>query len=89
MAKIDWTRTKAGRHENAAQELMRYIEAARVFYGLTPDDLCQRLGWSKATYSRRKANPQDLNVRELQKLSDVLHFEQFPGASAAFAKLLV
>lgn len=89
MPQVEWCKTKAGRRENAARELMRYIEAARVFYGLSSEDLCRRLGWSKATYARRKANPQNLNVLELQTISDILHFDRFPGASDAFANLLV
>lgn len=88
MPKVNWCQTKVGRQEAAAQELMRYIEAARAFAGLTTEELASLAGISRQLYSRRRSSPQDLTVAELQKLTAVLHLDKFPGASDAMLRLL-
>lgn len=88
MPKVNWCQTKAGKQETAAQELMRYIDAARAFAGLTTEQLASLAGISRQLYSRRRSAPQDLTVAELQKLTAVLHLDKFPGASDAMLRLL-
>lgn len=88
MPKVNWCQTKAGKQEAAAQELMRYIDAARAFAGLTTGQLASLAGISRQLYSRRRSSPQDLTVAELQKLTAVLHLDKFPGASDAMLRLL-
>lgn len=88
MPKVNWCQTKTGRQEAAAQELMRYIDAARAFAGLTTEQLASLAGISRQLYSRRRSSPQDLTVAELQKLTAVLHLDKFPGASDAMLHLL-
>lgn len=88
MPKVNWCQTKAGKQEDAAQELMRYIDAARAFAGLTTEQLASLAGISRQLYSRRRSSPQDLTVAELQKLTAVLHLDKFPGASDAMLRLL-
>lgn len=88
MPKVNWCQTKTGKQEAAAQELMRYIDAARAFAGLTTEQLASLAGISRQLYSRRRSTPQDLTVAELQKLTAVLHLDKFPGASDAMLRLL-
>lgn len=88
MPKVNWCQTKTGKQEAAAQELMRYIDAARAFAGLTTEQLASLAGISRQLYSRRRSAPQDLTVAELQKLTAVLHLDKFPGASDAMLRLL-
>lgn len=88
MPKVNWCQTKTGKQEAAAQELMRYIDAARAFAGLTTEQLASLAGISRQLYSRRRSSPQDLTVAELQKLTAVLHLDKFPGASDAMLRLL-
>lgn len=88
MPKVNWCQTKTGKQEAAAQELMRYIDAARAFAGLTTEELASLAGISRQLYSRRRSAPQDLTVAELQKLTAVLHLDKFPGASDAMLRLL-
>lgn len=88
MPKVNWCQTKTGKQEAAAQELMRYIDAARAFSGLTTEQLASLAGISRQLYSRRRSSPQDLTVAELQKLTAVLHLDKFPGASDAMLRLL-
>ena len=88
MPKVNWCQTKAGKQEAATQELMRYIDAARAFAGLTTEQLASLAGISRQLYSRRRSAPQDLTVAELQKLTAVLHLDKFPGASDAMLRLL-
>lgn len=88
MPKVNWCQTAAGKREAAAKELMRYIDAARAFAGMSAEQLASLSGVSRSTYSRRRAAPQDLTVEELQKLSAVLHLDKFPGAADAMLRLL-
>lgn len=88
MPKVNWCKTEAGKREAAAQDLMRYIDAARAFAGLTTEQLASLAGISRQLYSRRRSSPQDLTVAELQKLTAVLHLDKFPGASDAMLRLL-
>lgn len=88
MPTVNWCKTKAGKREIAALELMRHIEAARAYAGLTLVQLEEASGIKKTTYLRRKASPQDLQIGEIQALSTTLHLGNFPGVTEALLQLL-
>ena len=69
MPKVKWCKTKAVRQEEAGKEFFRRIDAARGYYGLGIEELMDRSGMNRMTYYRRKKNPQELTVAEIQALA--------------------
>ena len=69
MPKVNWCKTKAVRQEEAGEEFFRRIDAARGYYALGIEELMDRSGMNRMTYYRRKKNPQELTVAEIQALA--------------------
>lgn len=69
MPKVKWCKTKAERQEEAGEEFFRRIDAARGYSGLGIEELMDRSGMNRMTYYRRKKNPQELTVAEIQALA--------------------
>ena len=69
MPKVKWCKTKAERQEEEGEEFFRRIDAARGYYGLGIEELMDRSGMNRMTYYRRKKNPQELTVAEIQALA--------------------
>lgn len=88
MPRVNWCQTTAQRQRINATAFLSLVETARECAGVTPQELCRKVGWSMATYMRRKANPQDLQVHEIQALADILDLGKFPGINDAFLRLL-
>ena len=58
------------------KEKLKYIsnniKSNRVRYGLSQEDMADKLGISRVTYCDYEANPQRLKVETLQMIADIL-----------------
>lgn len=67
--------------------LMRRIEAARVFCGLSIRDLSFVAGISHTTYYNRLRRPEELRIGELQTFADILKLKESKDFMSEFERL--